>query len=449
MNLEQLVKQAVDKHCGGNPWKYGRRHIAGILTEKTGNIVSHSSIRRHLDKLRENWPTPAKVAVDRATREVKAPGHKVTPIPEYSSEVGENTWTLSMPRTEIHTLDALLKKFEVDLSVWRVKSFVVNSWETSASDGSGNIITKPLYQVKAVLERANGMTVEAAKEEIEALKAEAKAKMQPPPCVRAVSGGSQYKALEISAYDAHFGRLSWGAETGGADYDLGIAARDYNAVIDGLLAKSPYAYYDRICYVVGNDLIHFDNLNATTTKGTPLDVDSRFPKVFAKVRQTVREQIEKFRQIAASVEVIVIPGNHDTLSAWHLGDSLECLYENCEQVHVDNTPRLRKYWHYGDNLVMFTHGDKGKHVHYPLIMANETPSAWATSRFREVHLGHFHHLETKEIIGCRIRVIPAVCPADYWHASNGYVGALRAAQAFVWDSVDGLEYVIEENIKDE
>ena len=39
--------------------------------------------------------------------------------------------------------------------------------------------------------------------------------------------------------------------------------------------------------------------------------------------------------------------------------------------------------------------------------------------------------------GVRVRVSPALCPPDAWHAEHGFT-ALRAAEAYVWHTTDGL-----------
>jgi len=44
------------------------------------------------------------------------------------------------------------------------------------------------------------------------------------------------------------------------------------------------------------------------------------------------------------------------------------------------------------------------------------------------------------------RIIPALCPPDFWHSSQGYVGAMRGAQAFLWDFNDGLLGTVEYSI---
>lgn len=98
--------------------------------------------------------------------------------------IEKDTWKVTLPKTRIHTLEDLLKYFEVDLEVWEVKRFVVNKWEMGyiaesvkttqrATDGTlpihvGSEQTKashtaghePLYQVKAELVKKVTSSVE-------------------------------------------------------------------------------------------------------------------------------------------------------------------------------------------------------------------------------------------------------------------------------------------------
>jgi hypothetical protein len=71
-------------------------------------------------------------------------------------------------------------------------------------------------------------------------------------------------------------------------------------------------------------------------------------------------------------------------------------------------------------------------------MAVENPEAWGQTQFREIHTGHYHKLQLEEQFGVRVRILSALTPADDWHASQGYVGAIRQAEAFVWSKTEGL-----------
>jgi hypothetical protein len=52
-----------------------------------------------------------------------------------------------------------------------------------------------------------------------------------------------------------------------------------------------------------------------------------------------------------------VPGNHDELTSFHLGEILAARYDGDKHVTVDNSARLRKYYDFGTNLFGFTHGD--------------------------------------------------------------------------------------------
>jgi DNA repair exonuclease SbcCD nuclease subunit len=149
------------------------------------------------------------------------------------------------------------------------------------------------------------------------------------------------------------------------------------------------------------------------------------------------EAIERLRQVAP-VDVVVVPGNHDTLSTWHMGDSLECLFSKCEDVSIDNAPLMRKYYEFGKVMLLLTHGNKGKLADYPLAMAAEKPEMWGRTKHREAHTGDKHQLKVHELHGVKVRITPALCPPDAWHSESLFVGNPRSAEAFIWHKDEGL-----------
>lgn len=338
----------------------------------------------------------------------------------------------------VMTAEDLYRVCKVDASEWEVERLVCNKWEMGAvlrnPGEKDSIAVTELFQIKATLKRK--VVVLAAREEIERLKAEAKKAL---PVVKAVKRGRTKQPaclLQIAIPDVHMGKLAWKPETG-ANYDLKIAARLFETALEKLVERTAHLPIGRVAFVVGSDLLHTDNPNGTTTRGTPQDTEGRFHKTFWKTREMVQRSIERLRLIAP-VDVIMVPGNHDTQTLFHLGDSLECWYHDCEDVKVNNAPTQRKYYEFGKNLLMYTHGDKGKRTDYPLLMATEQPEMFGRTVHREIHTGHIHTLQTYEKHGVRVRVSPALCAADAWHAENAYVGNSRAAEAFVYDAVEGL-----------
>lgn len=356
-----------------------------------------------------------------------------TQEPETSEVVGD-TWNITLPKTRIHTLEQLLDYCEVDLSIWEVERFLVNKWEMGYKDIVHVAHTTELFQVKATLKRK--IEVIAVRNEIADMKAQAMREARVPEAIeRPVKASGNM--LEVNIPDAHFGKLAWGVETGYENYDTKIASATYMRAVNTLLDRVKGYKFDEIVYVVGNDLFNSDDLESRTTKGTIVTTDGRYHKTFYKVRHTITETIEMLRKIAP-VRVVMVPGNHDNLSVWHLGDSLECWFAKYKDVTIDNLPTYRKYHQFGNVMLMFTHGDKGKRTDYPILMATEQSRMFGETKYREAHTGHTHMTKLDEQHGVRVRVLPALCPPDDWHAENGFVGNLRNAEAYVWNKDEGL-----------
>lgn len=353
-----------------------------------------------------------------------------------TNEVTDKGWAISLPQTRIHTLDQLIEFFEIDLSEWEVERFVANKWEVAANMGGEELTVSPLYQVKAFLKKR--VQIVDAKAEIEDLRKQSfkEIKFAPPSVTK--NSKTTGNMLEIDIADHHFGKLAWAAETGDQNYDTKIAEKLFKKAFYAILDRASGITYDEIWMILGNDLLNSDNAQGTTTRGTQVSTDSRYQKTFSVVRNTAIECIEELRKRSKKVKVIMVPGNHDTLSTWHLGDSLECRFYDYKDVDIDNEPRYYKYHQFGKVMIMYTHGDKGRYKEYPMLMAAEQPDMFGETRFREVHTGHQHRKEVDEQYGVRVRRMSALCPPDAWHSENGFVGNLRSAEAFQWNKDEGL-----------
>lgn len=248
--------------------------------------------------------------------------------------------------------------------------------------------------------------------------------------------------LEVDIFDLHLGKLAWAKETGYQNYDLDIAKHDFEEALETLIQRTEGHNFAEVILPIGNDFFHTDNLLGETTAGTRQDMDGRFHKTAHIGRKMMVHALSRLREIAP-VRGIVVPGNHDQLSAWHLGDSLECWFHNSADVAVDNMPTLRKYHHFGNIMLMFTHGNRGKMPDYPLLMATEKPQMWGETKFREAHIGHMHKTKMRDSYkvdenhGARVRIISSLCAADAWHSDMQFTGNLRQAEAFVWHRHEG------------
>lgn len=335
----------------------------------------------------------------------------------------------------VKTLADLVRVCEIDTTEWEIERWVANKWDMGYKDKQQTAHSHQLFQVKAWLKRKVALV--DAKAEIASLVQDAKSLIVRVPTRIIRPHTLSGNMLEVGVPDLHMGKLAWGRETGHDNYDVAIAKRTFENALEALIQRTSSYSFDEIVFPVGNDLLHTDSQKNTTTAGTPQDSDGRFQKTFITTRKMIVAAIERLRQLAP-VKVLMVPGNHDQLAVWHLGDSLSSFFHSYTDVVIDNEPPLRKYHQFGKVMLMFAHGDKGKLSDYPLLMATEQPTMFGSSVHREAHTGHIHQLRVQEHHGVRVRVLSALCAPDAWHAEKAYVGQARAAEAFVWNREEGL-----------
>jgi hypothetical protein len=340
---------------------------------------------------------------------------------------------------EVRSLEDLLRVCRVNQDEWQVDRWTCNKWEMGYKDASKEAKSIPLFQVKAWFKRK--------KEEYDArlalvLAVDAVKAHAPyyPPLSRVRSGGDGL-LFELSLPDVHVGKLAWGAECG-EDYDLKIACNVFMDAFTALAEDARCRDIERIVFPIGNDLLNCDSPSGNTTAGTPQSNDGRYQKVYQTTLALLVGAIDRLREIAP-VDVLTVPGNHDTLSVWTLGETIKAWYRSADDVAVDNSPMLRKYYRYGRSLLLFTHGDREKITSLPLIMAQERRQDWAETIWREAHIGHRHKsasvvMAAEELAGIRIRTLPSLCATDAWHHQQGYVSNVRSAESYFWSRERGL-----------
>lgn len=363
----------------------------------------------------------------------------------------------------VKTLADLIRVCEIDTETWEVERFVCNKWDmamapktTGSSRDWKRQSTEPIvteiYQVKAWLRRRSvrDLTLSALREAIVAdVRAEVNRATPPRTARRYVAGDWLF---EFSPFDLHMGKYTWDEESV-TNYDVDIAEDLFNASLDFLLARAlklSDGKLDRVLCVFGNDVCHMDTKRGETTAGTAMDVDTRYVRVYRRICAIHRRAVDILRDVAP-VDVKIVPGNHDELTSFHLGEILAARYDGVKGVTVDNGARLRKYYDYGVNLFGFTHGDAEKVSELPLAMAREQPELWAKCSSREWHIGHKHISEKLEAQnrpgrieqdffsdkGVRIRRLTSLSGHDAWHTKHAYMDR-RACEAFVFHREAGF-----------
>tara|TARA_R110001606_G_scaffold397627_2_gene574675 strand:- start:42 stop:1211 length:1170 start_codon:yes stop_codon:yes gene_type:complete len=235
--------------------------------------------------------------------------------------------------------------------------------------------------------------------------------------------------------DHHYGMLA-DSETkvDDDDWDVKIATK--------ILVEST----DRLANRVGNaevgvllnvgDFFHADSSANTTTKGTPVDVDTRIGKTFKLAGRLFQVLIDKMLETHKEVIVINVRGNHDSDMACHLSSCLELLYSKEKRVNVlQNYSKFIHYqWH--NNLFVFHHGDRMKHEQILQVVIKNLDDQWSQSKNRYCHLGHIHHHTAREVGSMHFEHWGSLTATDQWHSDSGY-GAERSMTAVVYHKDHG------------
>ena len=359
----------------------------------------------------------------------------------------------------INSPEKLKKAMGVDETIWEVYKKQIGkspAWrkdrsvEWEVEDGhtvhgkvkdSGKIKIVPVYTVKLWLRRKteeirSGYALEDFKKEIKQFSV-------PSVAFPKYSKTSGEFMLEVEMPDIHIGKLTWGEESG-VDSNIKIQVANAKSVIAELLSHAKNYPVKSILFPIGNDYFNVDGMDNMTTHGTPQQEDTCWRKTFRIGWKLASELINMCAEIAP-VKIPIIGGNHDEERSFYLGETLSALYANTTRVEIDNSAKMRKYHLYGVNLIGMTHGYHEKLKELKDIMAYEVPNLWAKSKFREWHTGDRHHKEdyvhkTHEWEnGVVVRILRSLTPPDAWHYNKGFVGALRASEAFLWHEKEGLK----------
>lgn len=341
----------------------------------------------------------------------------------------------------IKSLKSLMQQCSPDMKKYTCDSHVINMWEGHAKI-DGKMVRYENWQVKAwfKLRKPQDVLENLADEIMHDFR-----KAAPTIITKGRKPKKQgQQLLEIGLFDFHLGNLVWHEENA-EDWDTHIAEEVFVDAVEELLEEAALRYRpDRILFPIGNDFFHVDNRNNTTTSGTQLDMDTRWSHMVQLGVKMHRWALERMRQLAP-VDVIVIPGNHDGHSSQTLGFVLDAWFGHCNDIMVDIGPRKRKYYTFGQTLFGFTHGNYEPKEKLPRLMAGEAKVAWGKTTYREFHIGHRHHRRAERFVmdyvddeGVLVRTLPTLTAVDTFHTDHGWTGAVKAAEAFVFDHDRGL-----------
>jgi hypothetical protein len=244
--------------------------------------------------------------------------------------------------------------------------------------------------------------------------------------------------------DPHIGMLSWAKETG-EDFDLQIAEGTLKNTVDRLVASAPPA--ERALLINLGDFFHSDGGGNTTTKGTPVDVDSRFAKIALAGMRIKRQIIDRLLRKHKHVEVWTKAGNHDENTAIMLAVALSAVYEKEPRVEISMDPARFQVKEFGVNLIGGAHGHTSTLARLPGFLASNWPEEWGRTEHRIWYTGHVHHDSAQEHLGCMVETLRTVAVRDAWHVGQAYHSG-RDLKCDVWHKKNGrIARIIQRAIK--
>ena len=177
-----------------------------------------------------------------------------------------NSTYVSVRSLDVKTPEDALKIAKIDMSVWEIERQLVNSWEVTmglTKSGTGKPETYTNWQVKVWLKRKVVNSQETAIKNL--IKEIPKFRFDRVP--RFVPSANKDIAAELDLFDAHISKLAWHEETGRGDYDLPISCDDFHNAGEKNLSQIAIFNPSKIYFIIGQDYLHVENYQGTTTNG--------------------------------------------------------------------------------------------------------------------------------------------------------------------------------------
>lgn len=259
--------------------------------------------------------------------------------------------------------------------------------------------------------------------------------------IPATDSVSNLKLGVVCLFDIHLGKIAHFKYTGNSD-NLKIQEETYLTEFSKLLdfLKTHKVY--EIILPIGNDLLNVDNIDLGTTKRTPQSNTSDLHGMFELALHLMTESINALATLGCKVNVVLVPGNHASMSETYLALALSQIYKNDHRVDIDHSPNPRKYFQWGKVCLGLAHGDLPLKK-YAELFPFEAKEFFSSSKYFEILVGDKHieevHKSGTYDEGVVVRRLAALTSTDMWHYQQGYTLSKRRSYVLIYDKENGLE----------
>lgn len=195
----------------------------------------------------------------------------------------------------------------------------------------------------------------------------------------------------FASFDVHIGKHCELVRTG-RDYTPQKAVQQ---VLEGQAALyqmvKPHGITD-ILLPMGNDIVHVDNNKNTTTSGTPQDSYGSLESQMMLAAEFYIRTIDQWAK-THNVWLCHVNSNHDRTAGWSVSQIVAAHFHNHPRVHAapdSMSQQHRKYFVFGNSLIMFHHGESKEEKLLGAIKAEANNAFWQSERIY-CYQGHTHH----------------------------------------------------------
>lgn len=221
------------------------------------------------------------------------------------------------------------------------------------------------------------------------------------------------KMLEIPLFDMHFGVCD-------INYYFDTLDKICNIITKG-------GRYEEINIIIGQDLLHNDDFEGRTTKGTQIEkVD--IVKAWSDALKFYSALIITALEHSNKTKLIYSKGNHDKSMSWAFTQLIKAKFP---QLLVDDRLVPRKVINWNGCFIGFSHAEYKKSNANDLFQqfVLEFPGEFANASVRELHCGHLHtEIDTDK--GMMIRRLPTGNKTDEWSSNEGFIGSHKRFMLF-------------------
>lgn len=235
------------------------------------------------------------------------------------------------------------------------------------------------------------------------------------------------RMLEITYDDMHFGVATF---------------EDYTPTLQDTLYYIERYQYKEINIIIGEDLLHTDDLKGHTSNGTYIG-EVNVPKAYNDCLRFYFALMDSALKHSERVRATYSMGNHSETLSWTIVQVLKIKYP---QAEYEDSLEPRKVITYGNIFIGVTHGETiPKNLsQVKELFVEEFMSEYASARIKEIHIGHLHkEVLTGDVNGCVVRRLSTGVPKDKWHIKNGYTMAVKRFMLFEYssDALISIHYV--------